>query len=196
MQHLRRHAKFGCPGGRRNERNLSKLNMKLRMLVALMGVVGLAIVATMMTRQIIHSPMQQVAVTVLLAVPLASFMVWMVLRPVRELVQAVSDGLLSYREGDFTMRLAVGCEGSVGDIVQRFNALGDMLSNDRNANYQKHMIFETVLQSAPASIVLCDEAGFVLFANSVACEALNDGRAMEGLELSSVTSSLGDELRA
>ncbi|MBC7792174.1 MAG: ATP-binding protein, partial [Clostridia bacterium] len=94
------------------------------------------------------------------------------------------------------MRLAVGCEGSVGDIVQRFNALGDMLSSDRNANYQKHMIFETVLQSAPASIVLCDEAGFVLFANSVACEALNDGRAMEGLELSSVTSSLGDELRA
>lgn len=195
MQHLRKNAHFGCPGGRFNGRNLSPVHLKMRMFAALMLVVGLAVLATMMTRQIIHSPMQQVCVTVLLAVPLASFMVWMVLRPVRELVQAVSDGLLSYREGDFTMRLAVGCEGSVGDIVSRFNALGDMLSNDRNTNYQKHMIFETVLQSAPASIVLCDEAGFVVFANSVACELLNEGRSMEGVELESVITGLSDELR-
>ena len=195
MQHLRRSAHFGCPGGRLNGRNLSKVHMRLRFVSALMLVVGLAVMATMCTHQLVHSWMQQVAVTVALALPLAGLMVWMVLKPVRDLVQAVSDGLLSYREGDFTMRLAVGCEGSVGDIVQRFNALGDMLSNDRNANYQKHMIFETVLQSAPASIVLCDEAGFVVFANSVACEMLNDGRAMEGLDLASVTSSLSSELR-
>jgi nitrogen fixation/metabolism regulation signal transduction histidine kinase len=165
------------------------------MFFTIMAVVGLAVLATMMTSEMVRSPMQQVAVTILLAVPLAAIIVWMVLRPVRELVQAVSDGLLSYREGDYTMRLAVGCEGGIGDIVQRFNALGDMLSTDRNATYQKHMIFETVLQSAPVAIILCDEPGYVLFANNAACELLNEGSSLDGVDFHQVLADVPDEMR-
>jgi two-component system nitrogen regulation sensor histidine kinase NtrY len=186
------------PCGKRlhpSQANLARLHMRKRLLLALMAVVGLAVLATMATSQVVRSPMQQVAVTVLLAVPLAGVIVWMVMRPVRDLVQAVSDGLLSYREGDFTMRLAVGCGGGIGDIVQRFNALGDMLSNDRNANYQKHMIFETVLQSAPASIVLCDEAGYVMYANSGACELFNEGNSLEGADFTEVLVAMPEEMR-
>ncbi len=189
--------KADCREARRfhGKPNLARLNMRARAFFTIMAVVGLAVLATMMTSEMVRSPMQQVAVTILLAVPLAAIIVWMVLRPVRELVQAVSDGLLSYREGDYTMRLAVGCEGGIGDIVQRFNALGDMLSTDRNATYQKHMIFETVLQSAPVSIVLCDEAGYVLFANNAACELFNEGSSLEGADIHQVLASVPDEMR-
>lgn len=191
------HAKPDCPEARRfhGKPNQARLNMRARGLFTIMAVVGLAVLATMMTSEMVRSPMQQVAVTILLAVPLAAIIVWMVLRPVRELVQAVSDGLLSYREGDYSMRLAVGCEGGIGDIVRRFNALGDMLSTDRNANYQKHMIFETVLQSAPVSIILCDEAGYVMFANNAACELLNDGSSLEGADFHQVLARVPDEMR-
>jgi len=50
----------------------------------------------------------------------------------RDAVVAVSDGLLSLSERDYTLRLAVARRDEVGLLVYRFNALAETLRRERN----------------------------------------------------------------
>lgn len=105
---------------------------------------------------------------------------WGLLVPIDETVRALAQGLLSFREKDFSARVVEGRRGLLREVVQRFNALGEELRAERNTLYQKEMMFETVLEGAPMAIVLCDEAGIVVFGNSAARELFREGRPLQG----------------
>jgi nitrogen fixation/metabolism regulation signal transduction histidine kinase len=101
--------------------------------------------------------------------------------PTTNILQAVADGLLSFSERDFGMRLApVRSEELLGELVRRFNKLGDVLRTEHNDRYQREILLETVLETTSMVIVLCNEALRIVYANGAARELFGGGRKLDG----------------
>src|SRR5262249_26632716 len=108
-------------------------------------------------------PAMAIPCALLLAVPLTFLVARLVSGPVRALMRAVGDGLLSLGERDYSIRIAGEREDELGMMVRRFNRLAVQLREERNEIFQKEMVLETVLGAAPLAIVLAHEAGPAVF---------------------------------
>ena len=97
--------------------------------------------------------------------------------PATSILQAVSDGLLSFSEREYGMRLAVPTSDEpLGDLVRRFNKLGDALRTEHNDRYQREILLETTAMA----VVLCNEAMRIVYANGAARELFGEGRRLDG----------------
>ena len=93
----------------------------------------------------------------------------------------MSDGLLSFSEREYGMRLAApNADEVLGDLVRRFNKLGEVLRTEHNDRYQREILLETVLETTSMAIVLCNEALRIVYANGAARELFGDGRKLDG----------------
>ena len=93
----------------------------------------------------------------------------------------MSDGLLSFSEREYGMRLAApNADEVLGDLVRRFNKLGEALRTEHNDRYQREILLETVLETTSMAIVLCNEALRIVYANGAARELFGDGRKLDG----------------
>ena len=101
--------------------------------------------------------------------------------PATSILQAVSDGLLSFSEREYGMRLAApNADEVLGDLVRRFNKLGEALRTEHNDRYQREILLETVLETTSMAIVLCNEALRIVYANGAARELFGGGRKLDG----------------
>jgi nitrogen fixation/metabolism regulation signal transduction histidine kinase len=123
------------------------------------------------------------------------FVAWRA-RRVAAVHRALADGLLSYAERDYSLRLGVRRRDELGEAARRFNRLGERLRAEHNDVYQKEMLLETVLQSAPMAIVLADEAGRVVLSNRDARALFAEGRRLEGQAFESLLPGAPAELQA
>jgi two-component system nitrogen regulation sensor histidine kinase NtrY len=87
---------------------------------------------------------------------------------VRDAVVAVSDGLLSLTENDYTVRLVLDRTDEAGMLIYRFNTLTERLRREHNDLYQREMMLETVLAATSMIAVICNEARRVVYANAAA----------------------------
>jgi nitrogen fixation/metabolism regulation signal transduction histidine kinase len=101
--------------------------------------------------------------------------------PATSILQAVADGLLSFSEREYGMRLAApNADEVLGDLVRRFNKLGEVLRTEHNDRYQREILLETVLETTAMAVVLCNEALRIVYANGAARELFGDGRKLDG----------------
>jgi two-component system, NtrC family, nitrogen regulation sensor histidine kinase NtrY len=102
------------------------------------------------------------------------------LASVSRTLQALTDGVRSFRDTDFSMRLAVTRQDELGDLVSLYNDMGDALRSERHDIYQRELLLDTVLQGAPMAIVLVSQAERVIYANRAARELLGGDRFAPG----------------
>ena len=101
--------------------------------------------------------------------------------PATSILQAVSDGLLSFSEREYSMRLAVpSTDEPLGDLVRRFNKLGEVLRTEHSDRYQREILLETVLETTAMAVVLCNEALRIVYANGAARDLFGAGRKLDG----------------
>jgi nitrogen fixation/metabolism regulation signal transduction histidine kinase len=101
--------------------------------------------------------------------------------PATSILQAVSDGLLSFSEREYGMRLAVpSTDDPLGDLVRRFNKLGEVLRTEHSDRYQREILLETVLETTAMAVVLCNEALRIVYANGAARDLFGGGRKLDG----------------
>ena len=107
--------------------------------------------------------------------------------PATSILQAVSDGLLSFSEREYGMRLAApNADEVLGDLVRRFNKLGEALRTEHNDRYQREILLETVLETTSMAIVLCNEALRIVYANGAARELFGEGRKLDGQDFRAI----------
>jgi nitrogen fixation/metabolism regulation signal transduction histidine kinase len=123
------------------------------------------------------------------------FVVGFVLAPARRVLQALTDGVRSFRDRDFSMRLAATRGDELGELVSFYNELGDALRQERMEIYQRELLLDTVLQGTPVAIVLTGPTERVVFANRAARELLARGERLEGRVLDEALAQGGAELR-
>lgn len=138
----------------------------------------------------------QLLLVVLIASPaLFLFCRYLIMREVRAAVLAVSDGLLSLTERDYSLRLATGGPHEVATLKQRFNTLATALRDERNDVFQRQIMLETVLRGTSLAVVLVNEAARIVFSNAAARELLGRDRRLEGQQLETLLADAPEELR-
>ena len=130
-----------------------------------------------------------------LVVPLGLWLLGRFFGPSQRVLQTVMDGIRSYRDRDFSMRIAVDRGDELGELVELYNAIGDVLRSERKELLQKEIMLDTVLQTTPMSIVLVNPADRIVLSNRSARTLLSEGRRLEGRAFAEVLESCPGEMR-
>jgi nitrogen fixation/metabolism regulation signal transduction histidine kinase len=131
----------------------------------------------------------------LAGLPLAAWMVTRAFRPVRKTLRTLTDGVRSFQENDFGLRIAGGRDDELGELVGLYNRLGDALRRERNEIYQRELLLDTLLQGAPMAILLVNERQRVAYANAAARALFGQSRRLAGRSLPELLENCPPELR-
>jgi PAS domain-containing protein len=167
----------------------SAFNMNARALI--MIVLGAAVVLGLsegLHQFLPDSSRLQIALLALfVGVPIVFILARQVIhRGLRATIVAVSDGLLSLTEHDYSQRLAVGRKDELGVMVHRFNRLAETLRRERNELYQKEMVPETILATTSMIVVLFNQDGRVVYSNGAARQFFAAGEVIEGRDFAAL----------
>ena len=83
--------------------------------------------------------------------PLAAWLVSRLLRPLDRIVGGVADGIRSFRDRDFSVRLAYQRDDELGDLVRLYNDVGSLLQEERHLLRQRELLLQTALERSPAA---------------------------------------------
>jgi len=133
--------------------------------------------------------------TLLVGAGLTSWSLSRFWRPVRAILQAVTDGVRSFQENDFGMRLAPTGVGELRELVELYNRVGDALRSERSDIYQRELLLDTLLQGAPMAILLVNELDRIVYANSAARHLVASARRLPGRGLDEVLASAPEPMR-
>ncbi len=127
--------------------------------------------------------------------PLLLLVLNRVLRPAAATLHALRDGVQGFRERDFSLQLAVERQDELGELVDLYNSVGEVLREERSRLVQREMLLETVFEASPLAIVLTGVGGRVIFANRVAHELFAPGGRFEGLHFAEILAQCPAALR-
>jgi nitrogen fixation/metabolism regulation signal transduction histidine kinase len=94
--------------------------------------------------------------------------------------KAVTDGITSLRDRDFSISVTPVSQDELGALVAAYNGLGDQLRIERQSLYQRELMLDTVIQATPLALVLTNPADTVLYSNLNARQLFSAGRRLEG----------------
>jgi two-component system nitrogen regulation sensor histidine kinase NtrY len=118
----------------------------------------------------------------LASVPLVLWVATRVSHPWSRVLRAVSDGIVSMRDHDFSVSIRRISNDELGDLVTAYNALGDLLRRERLDLHQRELLLDTVIQTTPLVMVLTNSAGRIVYSNIAARQLFHGGRKLEGLD--------------
>lgn len=110
-----------------------------------------------------------------------------VLRRHRAALRAVTDGIESLKDRDFSISIAqvgdAADQDELGALIRAYNGLGERLRGERQQIYQRELMLDTVVQATPVALVLVDAQDRVVYCNVAARQLLAAGRRFEGESL-------------
>ena len=136
-----------------------------------------------------------IGLTAVMALPFCAWSAREVLAPLARLLRALEGGVLSYRDGDFSLSLTPAGHGELGELVRLHNELGQALREQRQHLVQRELLLDTVVQNTPVALVLTDAGGHVAYANIAARQLLGEGRSLQGLEFDALLAGAPAALR-
>ena len=116
--------------------------------------------------------------------------------PVLNLINALRDSTDNIKDHDFSVTIASSRKDELGELVKQHNEIGQLLREERYSINQRELLLDTVLQSAPVAMWLCDDHERIVYSNIEARQLLVEGARLQGSELSAVTATLDKELAA
>lgn len=159
-----------------------------RLTAAVVAVFALALSAAAAALRFGLSPLGAGLLAGLVGVPLAAWAVSRLVAPLDRVVHGVADGIRSFRDHDFSVRLAYTREDELGELVRLYNDVGRLLQEERHLLRQRELLLQTALDRSPAAILLVGPTGRVVYSNREARRLLLGGGTLEGKSF--------DELRA
>jgi nitrogen fixation/metabolism regulation signal transduction histidine kinase len=135
-------------------------------------------------------------VSILVLIPLCFIISTRFFAPMLNLINALRDSTDNIKDHDFSVTIASSRKDELGDLVKRHNEIGQLLREERYNINQRELLLDTVLQSAPVAVWLCDDHERIVFSNIEARQLLVKGARIQGSELRTVTASLDGEFAA
>ncbi|AOS95637.1 Sensor protein SrrB [Microbulbifer aggregans] len=130
----------------------------------------------------------------LLAVPIVLVLLRTVTGPLQSGLSTLEGGLLNFRDGDFSVSLALDRRDELGRIATLYNEVSEILRRERAHIHQRELLLDTVIQSSPQALLLVDQSEHVIYANSSARHLLHGGRPVQGLTLAQLLPHCPPEL--
>jgi len=124
----------------------------------------------------------------LLSLTLAVVLVRYSYRRTHRILDALTDNIASFRDGDFSVSLGTSRRDELGRLVAAFNNVGDVLRSERQNLFQRELMLDTVIQSTPTALILTDAADHIVYCNMAARRLFLRGRRLEGYRLQTLIS--------
>lgn len=105
-------------------------------------------------------------------------------RSVSERFQMIRQGLLNFKDHEFSSSLAVSGKDEFSQLALLYNQVADILRREKQAIYQRELLLDKVIQSSPIATVLTDDSQNIIYSNSAARQLLNEGLPLEGGDFS------------
>ncbi len=118
--------------------------------------------------------------TLVVALPLGAWLIHRLVRPIDIVIAGVSDGIRSFHDRDFSVRLAYRRTDELGELVRLYNRVSETLQDERRVLRQRELLLQTALDRSPAAIVLINRLDRILYANQEARRLLTGGPKLEG----------------
>ncbi|SDJ68737.1 sensor histidine kinase [Microbulbifer yueqingensis] len=118
----------------------------------------------------------------------------LVIRPLNQTLQALEGGLLNFRDGDFSVSLAIKRNDELGRLALLYNDAGEILRRERAHIYQRELLLDTMIQSSPHTLLLVDQGGHIIYANASARHLLHRGKPITGMLLADLLETCPPEL--
>jgi nitrogen fixation/metabolism regulation signal transduction histidine kinase len=118
------------------------------------------------------------------------------MRPIRQMLRALSGTVASYREGDFSLSLVADRDDELGELMTAHNELAAALRTQRAHLVQRELLLDTVMQNSPVALVLVDALERIAYANIAARHLLSEGRSLNGLRFGDALTRAPPALRA
>lgn len=161
-----------------------------KLALALGAIVLVMIAITVGLTRVINDPWVVIALSAALNVTLAVVAANMLVRPVRRTILALRDGVLGLRDGDFSTGIANRRGDEIGQLVDVYNDLGDVLRRERQSLFQRELLLDTVIQSTPLALVLTNRGDRVIYSNSAARRLFREGKPLNGLSFTDTLAPL------
>jgi nitrogen fixation/metabolism regulation signal transduction histidine kinase len=104
-----------------------------------------------------------------------------IMRPIQQMLRALSGTVASYREGDFSVSLVADRDDELGELMTGHNELAAALRQQRAHLVQRELLLDTVMQNSPVALVLVDANDRIAYANIASRHLLSEGRSLQGL---------------
>jgi two-component system, NtrC family, nitrogen regulation sensor histidine kinase NtrY len=104
-----------------------------------------------------------------------------IMRPIQQMLRALSGTVASYREGDFSLSLVADRDDELGELMTAHNELAAALREQRAHLVQRELLLDTVMQNSPVALVLVDANDRIAYANIASRHLLSGGRSLQGL---------------
>jgi two-component system, NtrC family, nitrogen regulation sensor histidine kinase NtrY len=104
-----------------------------------------------------------------------------IMRPIQQLLRALSGTVASYREGDFSLSLVADRDDELGELMTAVNELAAAMRQQRAHLVQRELLLDTVMQNSPVALVLVDANDRIAYANIASRHLLSEGRSLQGL---------------
>ena len=137
---------------------------------------------------------EALVICVVVLTPLSWWFAHIVMDPVKRLLRALEGAVASYRDGDFSISIALNRHDELGDLVRVHNELGQTLREQRQNLAQRELLLDTVVQNTPVALVLTDGSGRVAYANIAARHLFNEGRSLNGLHFATLIADAPEAL--
>jgi nitrogen fixation/metabolism regulation signal transduction histidine kinase len=142
-----------------------------------------------------HSIAAAITVSSFVLIPVSVFLARRLMRPITTTIAAVSDGIISMKDRDFSVSITPSSLVELKALVESYNGLGDLLRNERQSLYQRELLLDTVIQATPLAMVLTNASDRVVYSNLAARQTFLAGRKLEGLAFTEVLEAAPEPLQ-
>jgi signal transduction histidine kinase len=131
----------------------------------------------------------------IVCLPLGVWLIGRLLRPLDTVLSGITDGIRSFHDRDFSVRLAYRRNDELGDLVDLYNAVGEILLQERRSLTQQELLLKTALDRSPAATLLINPVGRVIYSNREARALLTGGERLEGASFAEIQAGCPNAMR-
>jgi two-component system nitrogen regulation sensor histidine kinase NtrY len=141
------------------------------------------------------SPWGIFLLVLLTALPLGTWLIARLLRPIDRILEDLSDGIRSFRDRDFSVRLQSRRVDEFGHIVHLYNEVGAVLQSERRDIRERELLLQAALNQSPVAILLVNQLDRIIYSNHEARRLLMGGAKLEGKGYSELRAGLPEEMK-
>jgi nitrogen fixation/metabolism regulation signal transduction histidine kinase len=117
------------------------------------------------------------------------------LRPLVRTIEGLSDGIRSFTDHDFSMRISSARRDELGELARLYNRVGEILQDERTQIRQRELLLQSALDQSPIAIVLANPLDRVVYANQEARRLFLGGGRLVGLRFGEILEKCPEEMR-
>jgi nitrogen fixation/metabolism regulation signal transduction histidine kinase len=174
---------------------MSGFSLQGRFIFLLAAIVIAAVLAAVWLTLTLDSWTLVVPVTTILALLAVVIAVKSWFRPVNETLQALRSGVASFKDHDYSVKIADTRDDELGQLVSVYNDLAATLRDERFALFQRELLLDTVIRSSAVAVIIANLNGTIVYSNREAAAFLSDDRRLEGHKLLDLCEQKSTSLR-